>query len=47
MPHYTFTNHILIELCQNLNRYQFNDENNVTQVIQITQVFNYFKFVCF
>lgn len=35
MPHYTFTNHILIELCQNLSRYQINDENNAAKVNNI------------
>lgn len=33
-PHYTFTNHILVELCQNLSRYKFNDGNNAVQVIE-------------
>lgn len=38
-PHYTFTNHILIELCQNLSRYQFNDGKLAAQVIKISSYF--------
>lgn len=41
-PHYTFTNHILIELCENLSRYQFNDINNAAQVIKIILIHFFF-----
>ncbi|XP_060838419.1 cytoplasmic dynein 2 heavy chain 1 [Rhopalosiphum padi] len=41
-PHYTFTNHILVELCKNLSRYRFNDKNNAAQVLffEANRIFN-------